>query len=368
LHKILIAPTAYKGTFGPLQVAQAIAEGAKHSGLDLECTIMPLADGGDGTLECLHATLGGTMEMLSVMGPMHGSVKAKCLRFRGTAVVELASASGLALMGDNLAPLQAHTAGTGEVLRHCLQDGYKELVIAVGGSASTDGGTGALWSLGARFLDAGGHDLPLGGGALVNLHKCNLTALKKWTHKARLRVATDVTNPLLGSNGAAAIFAPQKGASPQEVELLERGLKRLADVLEPSSGKHARELPGAGAAGGTAFGLVCALNAEIVAGFPWLAQLFHLREKIAEHDVVITAEGCLDEQSLHGKVLGGLITMCQELKRPLLAVPATIGANFDAASKFTLVQPAAVNGAAQPEDIARAASELLRKTLSAASC
>jgi glycerate 2-kinase len=369
MHKILIAPTAYKGTFGPVRVAEAIAEGARQSGLDVECTIMPLADGGDGTLECLHATLGGKLELLSVMGPLHGAAEAKCLRFRGTAVIELASASGLALMGDKLSPLQAHTAGTGEVLRHCLQDGYKELVVAVGGSASTDGGTGALWSLGARFLDVGGHDLPLGGGSLVNLHKCSLDALKKWTHKARLRVATDVTNPLLGKNGAAAVFAPQKGASKADVELLEKGLKRLADVLEPTCGKHARDLSGAGAAGGTAFGLVCAMNAEIVPGFPWLAELFHVRDKIAASDLVITAEGCLDQQSLQGKVLGGLAQMCSELKRPLFAVPATMDPKFDlTAAKIKMAQPAAVKGIAGYDDIVRATSALLQRALSATSC
>lgn len=366
MHKILIAPTAYKGTFGPLKVAEAIAEGARRSGLELEVVVMPLADGGDGTLECLHKTLGGSLEMLSVMGPLHGSVKAKCLRFRGTAVVELASASGIAHLKDKLSPLQSHTAGTGEVLRHCLQEGYKELVVAVGGSASTDGGTGALWALGARFLDIGGRDLPLGGGALVNLHKVSVEPLKKWTHKARFRVATDVTNSLLGKNGAAAVFAPQKGASKKDVELLDKGLKRLADVLEPACGKHARDLPGSGAAGGTAFGLVCGLNADIVPGFPWLAQLFRLREKIAESDIVITAEGCLDEQSMQGKVLGGLAAFCGDLKRPLLAVPATVAPAFNyKAAGISTVQPSASKGHAKYDDIVRATIELLKQKIPA---
>lgn len=290
----------------------------------------PLADGGDGTVEALHMAVGGQLEKLVVTGPLDQPVEATWLRLDELAVIELASASGLALVPpDRLEPLAAHTIGTGQLIASCLASGMGQMVVAAGGSASTDGGTGALRALGAKFLDAQGNELPPGGGALVGLCACDLDALERRAGKARILVATDVNNPLLGKRGAARVYAPQKGASAEQVELLELALTRLADVLEHQTGCRARRKPGSGAAGGTAFGLVCALGAEIIPGFQWLSDLTGLESKVASADLVITGEGRLDEQSLSGKVTGELAALCRKHRKRLWALPAQVQPGID---------------------------------------
>ncbi len=328
--KVLVAPTAYKETLTPAQVAEAMAEGIRDAAGSAEIILAPVADGGDGTVESLHMALGGEINKLVVKGPLGAPAEAAWLRLNGLAVIELANASGLALLPPGqLSPLTAHTQGTGEVLAHCLTSGVAEIVVAVGGSASTDGGTAALRALGAKFFDAAGDELLPGGGELIRLDSCDLSGLSKWSGAARIRVATDVTNPLLGNDGAARTFAPQKGAKPDQVELLEAALEQLADVLETTAGKRVRHVPGAGAAGGTAFGLACALGAEIIPGFRWLAELTQLESKIQRADLVVTGEGRLDRQSLSGKVIGELAAMCRRYGKPLLAAPALAEDNVD---------------------------------------
>lgn len=323
--KILIAPTAFKGTLTPGEVAQAIACGIRESGSKAQLVLAPVADGGDGTIEALHMALGGEVRLLEVTGPTGQPVQANWLCLPNLAVVELASASGLSLMkSSKLAPLEAHTLGTGQILEQCLSEGKTNIVVAVGGSASTDGGTGLLRALGARFLDNKGQELSLGGGSLVNLSTCDLRHLTTRADVTSICVATDVTSPLLGKHGAAYMFAPQKGASQKEVLLLERGLTRLADVVESLTGRCVRTTPGAGAAGGTAFGLACVLGADIVPGFPWVAELVRLDDKLRGCDLVISAEGKLDNQSASGKVVGELGVKCARLGRPFWVLAAVV--------------------------------------------
>lgn len=330
VKKILIAPSAFKGTMSPATVARAISNGIKEVAPHAECQLLPLADGGDGTIEAIYLAVGGKREQIWVKGPRLKPVLASWLKLENLAVVELASACGIALLeGEKLNPLDAHTMGLGEVLMHCLSNGEDDIVVTLGGSASTDGGTGALRALGARFFDESKNDLPLGGGALVGLSSCDLSSLQKWLGMVRFRVATDVLNPLLGDNGASRVFAPQKGANESEVEILEQGLLRLADVLEAFSGKRLREIPGSGAAGGAAFGLALGLNAEIISGSVWIAELVGLKEKIAACDLVITAEGRLDTQSLSGKATGELARMCAAMNRRLWVIPAQVEPGID---------------------------------------
>ncbi|MBI4533972.1 MAG: glycerate kinase [Candidatus Melainabacteria bacterium] len=325
MRKILIAPTAFKGTLTPSEVAQAIACGITESGYPAQLILTPVADGGDGTIDALHMALGGKIRTLEVTGPVGQPVMANWLCLPNLTVIELASASGLTLIGSsNLAPLEAHTLGTGQVLRQCLSEGKTNIVVTVGGSASTDGGTGLLRALGARFLNIAGQELSLGGGSLINLSTCDLTHLMARADATFISVATDVKSPLLGKNGAAYMFAPQKGANAQEVLLLERGLNRLADVLESLTLTSVRNAPGAGAAGGTAFGLACVLGANIVPGFAWVAELVQLDEKLKECDLVISAEGKLDKQSAFGKVVGELAVRCARLGRRLWVLAAVV--------------------------------------------
>lgn len=328
-EKILVAPSAYKGTLDADQVAQAIALGVRSVKPQAQIVLAPIADGGDGTLASIHTGVGGTLETVPVVGALGDPAEARWLKLDQSAVVELASASGIAAIEpERLRALDAHTIGTGQVIRHCLERGMKDVVICVGGSASTDGGAGLLSALGARFLDREGIPLAPGGGALLQIAACDLQLLARW-RDVRFRVATDVTSPLLGASGAAEVFAPQKGASPAQVIWLDTALTKYADVLEKASGRVVRFTLGSGAAGGTAFGLACALGAEIMPGFAWLSRLLQLEEKIATSDLVITAEGRLDQQSITGKATGELAKLCQVHAKPLWVVPAVVEPTLD---------------------------------------
>lgn len=339
--KVLVAPSAYKGTFSPVQLAGAITAGIRSGGeIAIGSTIeagfesitdtdtidviaCPIADGGDGTLECLHHSAGGDLHEATVSGPLSERVHAHWLQLGSTAVVELAQICGLALLKDQvLEPLAAHTTGLGEMVVEACNAGMADVILAVGGSASTDGGAGMLTGCGARFLDRDGGRLTPGGDSLRLLDRCELSHLYTLCERRRFRVAADVTNPLLGQTGAAAIYGPQKGASPDQVRMLDEALGHYADVLEAATGRQRRDVAGAGAAGGTAFGAMCGLDAKLVAGFDLLAEVIRLEEKVAACDLVITAEGAMDKQSLMGKATGGLIAMCRRYGKKLLAVPA----------------------------------------------
>jgi glycerate kinase len=242
----------------------------------------------------------------------------------------------------------------------CRNRGCAEVVVCVGGSASTDGGAGLLTALGAKFLDSEGKTLVPGGGALLAIDGCDVGPLDSWSDIS-VSIAVDVENPLLGPKGAAAIFGPQKGADTAQVELLDRALTRFADVLEGATGRAVRAMPGTGAAGGTAFGLACGLGARIISGFDWIAALIELERKIAEADCVITAEGRLDSQSLFGKGIGGLARMCRAANKPLLAVPALVEEGIDWPGQgIAKVLAAALDGnAATLNDVSNAVSVLI---------
>lgn len=366
LKRILIAPSAYKGTLSAVVLADAIAAGITSTSAAVELRRRPIADGGDGTLDAIAACVGGGWHALRVPDAIGNEHVASWLSVGKIAIVELANSCGLGLLSaERLQPLAAATCAVGLLIQDCVDQNFSTIIVCVGGSASTDGGSGALTALGARFYDRHGAQLRNGGGALVDLESCDLHALSK-LREITIRVATDVTNPLLGANGAARVYGPQKGADEQEVELLERGLKRFADVLEESVGNGVREEPGTGAAGGIAFGLRCALNAQIIPGFSWLSEIMQLDEEIASCDVVITAEGCLDEQSLAGKATGELAKKCRAYGKPLLAVPAALSPNLDwrLHGISHAVATAAPNRTADESDVAAAAKELFARVFS----
>lgn len=326
--KILIAPSALKGTMSPVAVAEAIQSGINSSGIDCQLDLAPLADGGDGTLECLHYALGGNFEQVDCQGPTGKMHTASWLQLPDCAVVELAASCGLALIKDQkLEPLTAHTLGLGKVIADCLKKGQKEIVVTLGGSASTDGGTGALNALGAHFFDANKIELGLGGAELCRLDSVDLSLLKQIS--VSLKVAVDVNNPLLGAQGAASVFAAQKGAAADDIEKLELGLSRLADVLEDATGKKFRSVPGSGAAGGVAFGLAVGLDAQLISGFHWLYGLLDLERKIQWADLIISAEGKVDAQSLSGKASGELGHLCKKLDKNLIVIAASVEKSCD---------------------------------------
>jgi glycerate 2-kinase len=299
--RVLIAPDSFKGSLGASQAAAALASGwlAGRPGDQVRC--LPLADGGEGTLEVLAAAGQTEWRCARVTGPDGRPVDCPWLELPGGgAAVELARCSGLPLM-RRPDPLGAHTRGLGEAIGHALDSGSGTLVIALGGSASTDGGTGALTALGAHFLGASGQPLPPGGGALAGLASVDLSGLRPSPPSGAVCLA-DVSAPLLGPRGAAAAFGPQKGAGQAQASLLEAGLARLAALLGGDPGA-----PGAGAAGGTGYGLAAAWGATIAPGAPRLCRLAGLDRAMAGADLVVTGEGCYDRSSQAGKVTGTVL-------------------------------------------------------------
>ena len=300
--RVVIAPDSFKGSISATAAAAALAAGWRAARPADLVTCLPLADGGEGTLEVLAAGVAAARwRDAQVTGPAGGPVTCDWLQLPGgAAAVELARASGLPLLARP-DPMRAQTTGVGEVLGMALDEGARHLLIGLGGSAATDGGTGALAALGARFLDADGRPLPPGGGALARLAAVDTSGLRP--PPASVVCLSDVTAPLLGPTGAATVFGPQKGATPGQVARLEAGLARLADLLGGDPGA-----PGAGAAGGTGYGLAAGWGAVITPGGPELARRAGLDQAIVAADLVITGEGRFDPTSLTGKAAGLALT------------------------------------------------------------
>jgi glycerate 2-kinase len=319
--RVVVAPDSLKGSIGARTAAAALAEGwrAVRPGDDLVC--LPLADGGEGTLEVLAASdPAARWHQAEVTGPDGRRVASRWLQLSdGTGYVELAQASGLPLMAA-ADPLGAQTTGTGELIARAVDAAAQRIMIGLGGSAATDGGTGALAALGARFLDAAGRDLRRGGGALRDLASVDLTGLPP-RPAAGVTCLTDVRTPLLGPGGAAAVFGPQKGASPKQVAILEAGLTRLALVL---GGDPAAQ--GAGAAGGTGYGFAAAWGADITPGAAELCRIVRLDQELARADLVLTAEGRYDATSVQGKITGTLLRAAAREGVPAALVAGTIAA------------------------------------------
>lgn len=303
---VAVVPDSFKGTATAAAVAAALAAGVRAAVPEAEVRALPFADGGEGTLAAFLGAWGVPARACPTTDALGRPVTA---RFGvspdgRTAVVETAESNGLPAVSDvPLRPRDATTVGVGALVAAALDAGVDEIVLCLGGSATTDGGAGLLRALGARLLDAAGAELPYGGGALAALAAIDLRGLDPRARTVRWRVACDVTNPLLGPHGAAAVFGPQKGATPDDVVALDAALTRLADVLAEATGVDARDLPGTGAAGGMPLVLTAALGAELVPGADLVAQTLGLDAVLAGADLVLTGEGRLDTQSLHGKVV-----------------------------------------------------------------
>jgi glycerate kinase len=328
VKKILIAPDSFKGSISALDAAREIAAGWRSVRPDDEVTVIPLADGGEGTLDAISFIRGGTYIHKSVMAPDGRSVDAKWLLLDdGTALVELASASGLPLMSQ-LAPLAAHTFGFGELLKDAALHPLTQRIIAtVGGSASTDGGAGALKALGFNFYGQDNQVIELGGSALSKVRRVDSGSAVA-APSGGVVVLTDVTNPLLGPKGAAETFAPQKGANKAEIEILESALHNLAEVIGGDS-----SAPGSGAAGGTSFGLATLWGAQIQPGATYLFDALGINEEVKNTDLVITGEGALDSQSWDGKVIGTLAKVTQSTEKRLWAI---VGIDNSSGNQSTL--------------------------------
>jgi glycerate kinase len=323
--RILVAPNSFKGSLSSIDAARAIASGLRRSGLGAACDLLPLADGGDGTLDAFLVG-GGQRIVVDTVDALGRPIQAAygLLDEGRTAVIEMALASGLArLARAEIGPesaLAASTYGTGLLMRAALDAGVRRMIVGMGGSATTDGGAGCLQALGARLTNAQGQALAPGGGALTALHRIDLSGLDARWQAVAVIVASDVSSPALGEQGASQVFAPQKGAGAAQITQLEAGLTRFLDVLEAERQARVREFPGSGAAGAFAAGLMSCLGATIRSGVDLILDHHRFEERLRGASLVITGEGQLDEQSLMGKGPIGLARRAQAAGVPTVAI------------------------------------------------
>lgn len=320
---MLVAADKFKGSLTAVQVAERVTAGLRHIVPGVGVEALPVADGGDGTVAAAVAA-GFDRREVRVTGPLGEPVTAAFALRDGTAVVEMAEASGLQLLPDGVfAPLTATTYGSGELLRAALDAGARTLVFGVGGSATTDGGAGMLAALGARFLDADGEPVGPGGGGLRDLATADLSGLDPRFTDVELVLASDVDNPLTGPKGAPAVFGPQKGATPEDVEVLDAALTRYVEVLEKAVGPRAAGAalsPGAGGAGGIGYGALVGLGAGFRPGIELMLDILGFTEALGRATLVITGEGSLDEQTLHGKAPAGVAAAARAAGVEVVAV------------------------------------------------
>jgi glycerate kinase len=318
--RVVLAPDKFKGSLTAAEVGDALAAGMLDVLPGLDVVKLPVADGGDGTVA---AALSAGFEEIIVdaVGPTGEPVQAAYALHGNRAVVELAAVVGLSMLpGGRLDPLTSSTYGLGLVIADAIRRGAQTIVLGLGGSASTDGGAGMAQALGARLLDADGHDLSHGGGALQGLARLDLRALRETLGSSSIMVASDVDNPLLGADGAAAVFGPQKGADTHQVEALERGVRRWSELVSRATGRNEADRPGAGAAGGAGFAALALLNAKIRPGIELILELVDFDRRIVGADLVVTGEGSLDDQSLAGKAPVGVARAAARSGVPVVAV------------------------------------------------
>jgi glycerate kinase len=317
---VLVAPDKFKGTLTASEVAARVTAGIAAVAPEVPVREVPVADGGDGTVDAALAA-GFTRVPVRAQGPVGKPVDTAFALRDGVAVVEMADVSGLRLLPrDGLAALEASSYGTGEVIAAALDHGCHTVLLGIGGSASTDGGAGLLTALGARLVDADGAELALGGAALARLARLELDGLHPKLASTAVVVASDVDNPLLGPNGAAAVYGPQKGADPDDVALLDAALAHWADVLDAATGTALRDRPGAGAAGGVGYGALAALGAELKPGIDMVLELVGFADALPGARLVVTGEGSLDEQTLSGKAPAGVAAAAVAAGIPVVTV------------------------------------------------
>jgi len=362
MMKIIIASDSYKGSNTSMRVAELIEEGARAVFPEAEYIKIPIADGGEGTVEALTSGLGGRIERVRVRDALGRPIDSFYGVLDGKAVMEMAAASGLPLLAKSERnPLMASTFGTGQLLLAALNAGYRNITIGIGGSATNDGGAGMASALGYRFLDAEGRELPGGGAALARLTRLDDSKINPLLREAKISVACDVDNPLLGPNGASAVYGPQKGADKAAVEELEAALTNFANVVERWKGSELRKNPGAGAAGGLGFGLMAFCNARMESGINTILNLVDFENQLEGADLVITGEGRIDGQSIRGKVPVGVAMRAKKCGIPVLAIVGDIGADAKRVFKYGIDSIMSTVDRAMGKDEAMArSSEALR--------
>jgi len=324
---IVVAPDSFKECLSATQVALAISDGIKRVVPKAEITCIPIADGGEGTVEALVKATGGTI----IRTPSVDAINRPIQSFYGilgdgrTAIIEMAAASGIELLAPNERnPLITSTFGTGLLMKAALNAGFTKLIVAIGGSATNDGGAGMAQALGFGLYDRDGFSIQPGGGSLADLQFIDCSNVHPLLGKAKITVASDVRNPLLGPNGATYVYGPQKGATLEMLEVLEKNMARFSHILHQKLGTNVAGIPGAGAAGGLGAGLMAFCNAEMSSGFELVSELTDLEKYIREASMVFTAEGKIDSQTAYGKTISGVAQLAKKHKVPVIALAGTV--------------------------------------------
>ena len=330
--KIVIAPDSFKESLTALEVANAIETGFKRIFPNAEYVKLPMADGGEGTVQSLVDATRGRLIEAEVTAPLGNQVKS----FFGlsgdgkTAIIEMAAASGLHLVPmDERNPCQTTSFGTGELIKQALDLGVQHIILGIGGSATNDGGAGMLQALGLRLLDKNGQSIGFGGTALSNLAEIQLADLDPRLQHVQIEVACDVNNPLCGERGASAIFGPQKGATPEMVKELDAALAHFAEIADRDCGKQIKEQSGAGAAGGMGGGLLLLPNVQLKAGVQIVLDNLKFAEQVKDADLVITGEGRMDAQSILGKTPIGVARTAKQFNRPVIAIAGCLREDYE---------------------------------------
>ena len=335
--KIVVAPNSFKGSLSATQAATSIASGVREVFPDAKIAEIPIADGGDGTVEALVSARGGTYRSVNVDGPLGDPVLSSfgLIDDGRTAVVELASASGFELItAARRDPRKTSTYGFGQLLEAARLARASSVIAGIGGSATNDGGAGMAQALGYRLLDRDGHDIPRGGLALSRLDHIDGSGLDPGWRSVKVMVACDVTNPLTGPKGASYVYGPQKGADPMTVRQLDQALAHLAEVFERELGKKVLDIPGGGAAGGTGAGLIAFLDARLTPGAALVVDASGFDDALKDADLVITGEGRADAQTAYGKAPGEVAKRAKAAKIPVLLMAGSKGSGWEALSEL----------------------------------
>ncbi len=332
--KIIIAPDSFKGSLSSIEVADAVEKGIKAIDSSIEIVKIPMADGGEGTVESLINYSGGEIVHLNVSNPLGDKITAYygLLGDGKTAIMEMARASGLPLIPEEKRnPLKTTTFGTGELIRDALDKGCKKIIIGIGGSATVDCGSGMAQALGVKFYDKNSREITekMTGGLLTDVERIDLSDLDKRIADCEVIVACDVYNPLLGEQGAARVYAPQKGATPEQVVVLEKNLNKFSSLIKKDVGKDIVNESGSGAAGGLGAGLMAFLNARLGSGIKLILDTVRFEDSAKDADLIITGEGRIDVQTAYGKVIAGIAKIAKKHSVPVVAICGTIEGNLD---------------------------------------
>ncbi|MCK4628538.1 MAG: glycerate kinase [Sedimentisphaerales bacterium] len=335
--KIVVAPDSFKGSQTATQACSAIAAGLRRASDKVEIVSIPMADGGEGTVEALVESTGGKLQIATVRGPSGEKITAnygilgETTTAEPTAVIEMAAAAGLPLVpSDKRNPLKTTTYGVGQLIMDAYDQGCRDFIIGIGGSATNDCGTGMAQALGARFFDRQGKEITesMTGELMGKVGSLNFSNLPAWLSQCSFTVACDVKNPLLGPRGASFVYARQKGANDEIIEILEANMMNIIGFVEGATGKQVRDIPGSGAAGGLGAGLLAFLNAQLEPGIDIVIRYSRFAERIRSADLIITGEGQIDGTTVAGKTIAGIAALAEKYSKPLIALAGSLGDGY----------------------------------------